>query len=199
MTAAASPGSTLREPGTMPLVEIYKELALQDPSGGWEFAPCIGIRRKPLMGREHNVSTGLLVGELSVQLRGRPMIVHSGLPALQLVDGQHYFMPDVCVVPHTARDTHSSHPTGLEIISAALPLVVEVWSPSTGDYDMETKFAEYRARGDEEIWRIHPYEATVTVWRRQPDGAYTESAYTGGDIPVVSLPGVVIPFDVLFQ
>lgn len=199
MTAAVSPASTLREPGTMPLVEVYKELALQDPSGGWEFAPCVGIRKKPPMSTEHNSSNSALAIEIGVQLRGQPFWVLTGAPALQLVDGEHYFMPDVCVIPHTARQPRSNRPMGLETIAAPLPLVVEVWSPSTGEYDMDTKFAEYKARGDQEIWRVHPYEMTVTVWRRQPDGAYTESVYTAGDIPVLSLPGVVIPFDVLFQ
>ena len=60
----------------------------------------------------------------------------------------------------------------LEVYDQPLPLVVEVWSRSTGDYDVEEKLAVYQQRGDLEIWRIHPYERTLTAWRRLPDGSY---------------------------
>jgi len=66
--------------------------------------------------------------------------------------------------------------------------VAEVWTPSTGEYDVDTKFAEYKLRGDLEIWRIHPYERTLIAWRRQGDRSYSESLYTTGDIAVESLP-----------
>jgi Uma2 family endonuclease len=60
---------------------------------------------------------------------------------------------------------------GLEYYEQPLPLVVEVWSPSTGEYDIDSKLPEYQARGDKEIWRLHPYERTVRSWQRQPDGS----------------------------
>ena len=52
-----------------------------------------------------------------------------------------------------------------------------------------TKLQGYRERGDAEIWVIHPYERTLTIWRRQPDGRYAEEIYRGGVGPVASLPG----------
>ena len=67
------------------------------------------------------------------------------------------------------------------------------------DYDVERKLPEYRARGDLEIWRIHPYDRTLTAWRRQPDGSYLESVYRGGIVPVGSVPGVTIDLDALFD
>jgi Uma2 family endonuclease len=51
-----------------------------------------------------------------------------------------------------------------------MPLVVEVRSWTAESYDFATKLQGYRLRGDLEIWFIHPYERTLTVWRRQPDG-----------------------------
>jgi Uma2 family endonuclease len=78
-------------------------------------------------------------------------------------------------------------------------LVVEVWSPSTGHYDVATKLKGYRERGDTEIWFIHPYERTLTAWRRQPDGSYVEETHRGGVVAVASLPGVVIDLDVLLD
>ncbi|MBA4181238.1 MAG: hypothetical protein C0506_11670, partial [Anaerolinea sp.] len=77
--------------------------------------------------------------------------------------------------------------------------VAEVWSRSTGEYDVESKFPEYRARGDLEIWRIHPYEHTVTAWRRQPDASYSETFYADGTAEIASLPGVRIPLAELFD
>jgi Uma2 family endonuclease len=108
------------------------------------------------------------------------------------------FMPDLMVVPTSyseeIRDRHV-----LAIFSEPLPLVVEVWSPSTGEYDVDAKVPVYQQRGDLEIWRIHPYERTLTAWRRQPDGSYSESLYRGGMITPVALPGVTIDLETLFQ
>ena len=86
----------------------------------------------------------------------------------------------------------------LEAYTDPLPLVVEVWSPSTGDYDVETKLGEYRRRGDLEIWLLHPYSHSLTAWVRQPDGSYVEVHYTGGTVQPAALPGVTIDLDARF-
>ena len=88
---------------------------------------------------------------------------------------------------------------GLEFYDAALPLVVEIWSPSTGGYDVNVKLAEYQRRGDAEIWLVHPYDRTVTAWRRQPEGTYAESLHTSGVIEPIALPGVRIDLDTFFD
>ena len=80
-----------------------------------------------------------------------------------------------------------------------MPLVVEVWSPSTGDYDVETKLQEYKRRGDAEIWRLHPYERTLIAWRLQTDGSYSETLYREGMVVPISLPNVSIDLDSLFE
>lgn len=87
----------------------------------------------------------------------------------------------------------------LEVYDQPLPLVVDVWSRSTGAYDVTEKLAVYQQRGDLEIWSIHPYERTLTAWRRQPDGSYEEAIFRGGVVPVVSLPGVTIDLDTLLD
>ena len=76
-----------------------------------------------------------------------------------------------------------------------LPLVVEVWSLTIDGYEVAAKLPLYRQRGDLEIWFLQPYERTLTVWRRQPDGSYSEERYTGGIVAVASLPGVEIDLD----
>jgi Uma2 family endonuclease len=91
------------------------------------------------------------------------------------------------------------HPRRLEVYEDPMPLVAEVWSPSTGDYDVEVKLREYQLRQDREIWRIHPYEQTLTAWRRQPDGTYSEAVYTSGSVQPVALPNVTIPLADLFE
>ena len=101
------------------------------------------------------------------------------------------------VIPAHYQLPFKDTPGVLGVYAEPLPLVVEVWSPNTGPYDLATKLDGYRARGDLEIWYIHPYDRTLTAWRRQPDGTYTESTYTAGMVPAVSLPGVSIDLEVL--
>jgi Uma2 family endonuclease len=107
-------------------------------------------------------------------------------------------VPDVMVVPTAYGTPFQGRPGTLAIFSEPLPLVVEVWSASTGDYDIETKIPVYRQRGDREIWRLHPYERTLTRWQRQPDGSYRETIHRGGIVALMALPGVTIDLDYLF-
>jgi Uma2 family endonuclease len=72
---------------------------------------------------------------------------------------------------------------------------VGIWSRTTGTYDFERKLAAYRSGGDVEIWYIHPYERTLTVWRRQQDGDHREMKYTGGLVSVTSLSGIAMNLD----
>ena len=76
---------------------------------------------------------------------------------------------------------------------------MEVWSRSTGGYDVDAKLPEYQRRGDLEIWRVHPYERTLIAWRRQLDGTYTELLYTGGRVRPVAMPDVTADLDALFD
>jgi hypothetical protein len=69
---------------------------------------------------------------------------------------------------------------------------VEIWSRSTGTFDVNAKIPIYQERGDLQIWRVHPYERTLTAWRRQPDGTYEEHLYREGIVRPVSLPNVAI-------
>lgn len=65
--------------------------------------------------------------------------------------------------------------------------------------DVDSKLPEYQRRGDREIWRLHPFDRNLIAWRRQPDGSYSESHYTGGSVQPVALPGVTIDLDALFD
>jgi Uma2 family endonuclease len=112
---------------------------------------------------------------------------------------ENYYIPDVLVVPTDLVRPLLDRRDVLEAYDAPLPLVVEMWSPSTGDYDVDSKLPEYQRRGDLEIWRVHPFDRTLTAWQRQSDGSYTETLYTGGEVRPIGLPGVVIDLDTLFD
>jgi Uma2 family endonuclease len=176
--------------------KTYEQLALEDSDEVWELV-CGRLRKKPIMTAEHNQPARLLVFLLMSRI-DRSRYTAGERAAVRISDGS-YFVPDVTVIPLAAVRRHAlERPRGLEIYVEPLPLVVEIWSPSTGEYDVETKLPEYQMRCDEETWRIHPYERTITAWRRQPDGSYAETACRSGTVPVLSLPGVVIEFAELF-
>lgn len=175
----------------------YERLALEDPDGRWELHNG-RLRQKPDMTTWHN----FLARRLGVRLRRQldedqfDVVVDQGRVRWSR---DHAYIPDVIVVPMQAvREGITRHPQRLEAYVQPLPLVVEVWSPSTGDYDVRVKLENYRRRGDAEIWYLHPLERTLTAWRRQPDGSYTETTYRGGTITPVALPGVSIDLDALF-
>jgi Uma2 family endonuclease len=109
------------------------------------------------------------------------------------------YVPDVCVVPRSYVQRLREHPGTFEMYNDPVPFVGEVWSRSTGEYDVDTKIPEYRLRRDQEIWRLHPYERTLIAWRLQPDGSYTEARYTSGIVRPAALPNVTIDLDTLFD
>jgi Uma2 family endonuclease len=172
----------------------YRELVLTDDHL-WELWDGI-LLEKPPMSMVHNRVAFFLGHLLQAQLdRGEYRITVNGDRA-RLSSGT-FYIPDVMVIPAAYQDPID--PRGLGIYADPLPLVVEIWSPSTGEYDFETKLAGYRARGDLEIWCLHPYNRTLTVWRRQPDGSYADEHYTGGIVAIASLPGVTIDLDALLD
>jgi Uma2 family endonuclease len=176
--------------------KAFCELALGDPSGHWELH-CGVPRQKPGMTAQHDNVLTQLFGSLFTQLDGRQFRVRGNAGHVR-TSADRYYIPDVFVLP-TELFRARQPLRELEVYDSPLPLVVEIWSPSTGDYDIEAKLPQYERRGDLEIWYIHPYDRTLTAWRRQPDGSYVESIYTGGQIQPVALPGVTIGLGALFD
>jgi Uma2 family endonuclease len=175
--------------------QAFRQIALEEPNV-WELH-CGVLRRKPGMTAEHNYVTARLYESLILQTDRRTFDIRSQAGHVRR-SAQNYYIPDLFVVPMDLVQAQRHRSDLLETYELPLPLVVEVWSPSTGDFDVEEKLPEYQRRGDLEIWRIHPYEHTLTAWRRQPDGSYTESISTGGVVHPVALPGVAIDLDALF-
>jgi len=115
------------------------------------------------------------------------------------VRGTHvtYFIPDVLVLPLRLAEPMFDRSDALVVYTDPLPFVAEIWSPSTGAYDIDSKFDESKRRGDLEIWRVHPFDRTVTMWRRQSGGEYIDSVVRRGRIELVGLPGVFVDLDLL--
>jgi Uma2 family endonuclease len=177
--------------------ETYRRVALEDPEGKWELI-CGRLHEKPIMTTEHNDVQRELDWLLNSQLDRSRYMVSPGNARLRIPDGD-YYVPDIFVVPRDQVRQLRAEPGTFEVYDDPVPLVVEIWSPSTGRKDLDTKLPEYRARGDLEIWRIHPYERTLTAWRRQPDGSYAETLHTEGVIRPIALPEVAVELERLFD
>jgi Uma2 family endonuclease len=175
--------------------EAYQKFVLSGVDGSWELHDG-RLVEKPAMTFRHGQIPMLLGHFLLSQLDRDAYAVVSELRVRR--SSATVFMPDLMVVPTAYSKEIRDRPV-LAIFSDPLPLVVEVWSPSTGDYDVDAKVPVYQQRGDLEIWRIHPYEWTLTSWRRQPDGSYQETIHRGGSVTPVSLPRVAIDLETQFQ
>jgi Uma2 family endonuclease len=185
--------------GTFPIdEETYVRLALDDPHTKWELHDGL-LLEKPGMSFVHGGIVLWLRDDLVRQLDRTQYLVYADDGRLRR-SARTFLIPDLSVVPaalfHRSR---LENPEGLGVNNEPMPLVIEVWSPSTGRYDINTKIPEYKRRGDLEIWRLHPAERTLTVWYRQPDGTYSEVVFRGGTVQPTALPGVTIDLDALFD
>ena len=169
--------------------EEFEQLALSDPDGRWELWDGTP-RRKPGMTFEHNAVGEYLSHLLQSQLDRKNFQVRSNKGHVRRPHGR-YFIPDLFVIPAPAMAGKRGRPDRLESYTEPLPLVVEIWSRSTGRYDVTKKLDEYKRRGDEEIWLIHRYERTLTAWRRRPDGSYAETTFPGAG-QRIGLPRVAV-------
>ena len=147
------------------------------------------------MSQGHDLVQLELVAQLTQQLDRAAYKVQFAA-RLRRSDG-HYFIPDVCVTPISLIEPDPARRRFLNVYSAPLPLVVEAWSPSTGAHDIDDKLPEYQLRGDQEIWRLHPFERTLTTWQLQADGGYVEKVIRGNVSPL-AFPWVTIDLDALF-
>jgi Uma2 family endonuclease len=177
--------------------ETYERLALAEPDRKWELRDG-HLREKPGMTAAHNSLEMQLGFMLMSQLDWSVFQVRVDAGRVRRPEAT-YFIPDIFVVPTALVAPLLKLQDVLEVYDQPLPLVVEVWSRSTGEYDVEEKLAVYKQRGDLEIWRIHPYERTLTAWRRLPDGSYDETIHHEGVVSPTALPGIEIDLTVLFD
>ena len=177
--------------------EEFREFSLGDKTGQWE------LHRGELVEK-----SGMSVAHGGVMMRMAELL----LPQLDRRafrlrvhhartrrSSDTYYIPDIAVIPTETVLALMERPDELDAYHEPLPLVIEVWSPSTGRYDVRTKLPDYQARGDLEIWYVHPYERTLTAWRRRPDGTYSENVYRSGVVRQESPPEVSIDLEELFE
>lgn len=182
--------------GTRISNEAYERLALAESDLKWELRDGI-LREKPPMTSAHEWLDEKLGYMLMSQLDWSVYQVRTNKGRVRH-PGSTYLIPDAFVVPTAAVAPRLPFDDVLDVFDQPLPLVVEIWSRSTGDYDTNEKLAVYQQRGDLEIWYIHPYERTLTAWRRQPDGRYEETVYREGVVRPIALAGVEIDLAALF-
>ena len=118
---------------------------------------------------------------IRAQLDRRQFRVRSNKARVRWSD-RNVCIPDVMMIPAADAVEMRDDAQALETYASPVPLVVEVWSRSTGDYDQEVKILTYKVRGDAEIWRIHPYQRMLQRWVRDAEGGYRESVHTGGAV-----------------
>lgn len=168
------------EPATFERLAVYAEYLRAEL---WDGV----LVEKPVMSPRHGDVVVELAFALQSQIeraRARVRIDHAKLAIL----GGNYVIPDLALIPTSAL----TNPDDADLYHGPVLFVAEVWSPTTGGYDSADNVPGYMARGDAEIWRIHPVERTVTRWVREPDGEYAESVVTGGRIVLAALPEVEI-------
>jgi Uma2 family endonuclease len=176
--------------------DAYERLALAEPDRKWELRDGV-LREKPGMTYAHNTieaRLGILLGQ---QLDWEEYEVRIDAGRVHRPTST-YFIPDIFVFPKVLARPFIVQETLLEVYDQPLPLVIEVWSRSTGTYAVAEKLAVYKQRGDLEVWYIHPYEKTLTAWRRQPDGMYSEETFRDGVVTLAALPDVAIDLNTLF-
>lgn len=175
----------------------YRELAMNDQDRTWELWDGVLVE-KPSMSVKHD-DFATYVG-IAVANQLDPAVYRVSINGAKTrYTARNYFIPDVAAVPASLVFSRWNDPAAFNDYSEPLPLVVEVWSRTTGDYDFAAKLPVYERRGDREIWYVHPYERTLSARRRQPDGSYTETLHTLGIVPVLSLPGVTIDLAALLD
>ena len=193
--------ATVNEGALMTAAE-YEQLVLEDREGHWELVRG-RPRRKPPVTFGHDRGMDGLSNQLHRQLDDDVYQVRTGRGRLRVSTGS-YYEPDLVVMPIVDILRRAGDPRAFEVHDLPVPFVVEVWSRSTGAYDRDTKLAEYRLRGDAEIWLLNPYRRTIAAWRcvrpdaPKPDAQYDEQVLTGGRVELFALPGVVIDIDRLF-
>ncbi len=176
--------------------EAYRQFALGDPQGQWELYRG-QLREKPGMSVEHGGVRDNLLAFLYEQLDRNEYRIRTNHARLRR-SADTFYVPDITVIPTSVVQALLEQPGNLDAYPESLALVVEIWSPTTGGYDINEKLPDYQQRGDLEIWYVHPYERTLTAWRRRPNGMYSESVYPGGIVHSESLSGVAIDLDALF-
>ena len=120
--------------------------------------------------RKHNLVSGNIYRELSLQLKKRPCEAYINDMRVKAVEASSYHYPDVAVVCGTPQFEDTQVDTLLNPT-----LLIEVLSPSTEAYDRGSKFAHYR--------KINSLQEYLLVSQEQPS---IERYMRRGDVWILS-------------
>jgi Uma2 family endonuclease len=152
---------------------------------------------------EHQDANAGLVGELRQIIRRHrggcrvyPAPFDVRLPVNgETADGDIYttVQPDVCVLCDLSKRKGSG-------CVGAPDLVIEIQSPSTNHYDMDTKLHLYERHGVREYWVVDPLYRWVRVFTPDTNGLYGEGVlYESGAVPVGIFGGELISLSDIFD
>src|SRR3712207_2507812 len=111
----------------------YRELALNESDRLWELWDGVP-REKPLMSMKHDNVSFLLGYLLQSQLDWQAFRVNVN-GGKSRHSARSYFIPDVVVIPAACQVPFEDDSRAFNAFAESLPLVVEIWSHSTGAYD----------------------------------------------------------------
>lgn len=177
--------------------QTYRSVVLEDGETLWELHHG-RLKEKPRMGAEHNDLMARLAGMIAQQLDWKSFRLRINSTHVRK-SRDSYYIPDLFVVAAELFREQLGQPRHLEVYELPLDLVVEIWSLTTGDYDISAKLPEYQARGDREIWFVHPYEKTIKVWSKLSDGSYMDTLHSSGIVYLAGLPDVSVDLSLLFD
>lgn len=124
-------------------------------------------------------------GEIEYQLRRHVRKTHCGWVGSEVdvrMSPRLVYRPDLLFI--NAKD----HPRRPSRIDFAPDLIVEVLSPGTTAFDLETKRADYEKKGVLEYWIVDPQDGAVTFLRLQR-GRYIEAKPIRGRFASKAVPG----------
>jgi len=124
-------------------LEPYERIALAEPERRWELHDG-ALREKTVTAYAHNrwlswLSRRLFAQQDEYDVRANPGRVSRSATGV--------YIPDLAVIPIPLTRRFERHPDALEVYDQPLPLVVEIWSPATGSFDLQTKIPAYQRRG----------------------------------------------------
>ncbi len=150
--------------------ETYRRIVSEDTNGTWELVDG-RLREKPALSFQHHDTSFFLGFLLQGQLDRASFRVHVNGSRLERNE-RNYFVPDIAVIPVELFGPLQAIPNALNLYVQPLPLVVEVWSPSTGTYDGDEK--------SHNTWRegTRRFGASTRTKRHSKPGVASQTAPT---------------------
>jgi len=134
--------------------------------------------------REHNLVSGNIYRELSLQLKKRPCEAYINDMRVKAVEANSYHYPDIAVVCGTPQFEDAQVDTLLNPT-----VLIEVLSPSTEAYDRGGKFAHYRKISTlREYLLVSQDQPSIERYKRQGDvWILTEAVGREASVPLESI------------